>query len=245
MMEAVAQKKANWLFRSGSDKTFSGRRPQEDMVTSAIFGSIRLMSTQDRREALAVLLGRDFFLECDDDINIFLWPSLSGSKDRRRVEPDVLLVSDGQTVIVEVKWHAPLSDMQVEQQVEAVKLSTEFPDAKSVVVLGDAKLGDASFDLSKRTWRDVSGSVQSHPKHPPRDDVKQSGLSAFEKWLLVMHQFLQQTDMGRIFNGLEPIEPPAPSTHFAFAKPGHPPWFASEQHSTIKTPPFWRNNNDA
>ncbi|PIE16407.1 MAG: hypothetical protein CSA68_03020 [Rhodobacterales bacterium] len=62
MMQAVARKKAHWLFNIGSDSAFIGkRRLQEDMVTSAVFGSIRLMSPEDRREAIKVMVGGDCF----------------------------------------------------------------------------------------------------------------------------------------------------------------------------------------
>ena len=125
MMEAIARRKASWLFNAGSEKTFFGkRRPQEDMVTSAVFGSIRLMSSEDRFKAVEVLLGRDAFeaaaLTNDYDIEVELWPRLAGLEGRQHVEPDVLLKAAGKTVIVEVKWHAPLSERQLEQQVEAV-----------------------------------------------------------------------------------------------------------------------------
>ncbi len=62
MMEAVARGKAHWLFGAGTDGLFNGkRRPQEDMVTSAVFGSIRLMSSEDRRRAIKVVLGAECF----------------------------------------------------------------------------------------------------------------------------------------------------------------------------------------
>ena len=163
MMEAVARRKAHWLFRAGSDKTFSGkRRPQEDMVTSAVFGSIRLMSPEDRRGAVEVLLGSNAFEAAEftnvQDIEVELWPRITVESGRRHVEPDVLLKAAGKTVIVEVKWHAPLSERQLEQQVEAVGAK----NVRAVVMLGEAGVGEGidgkpSF---RRTWRDVSGELQ-------------------------------------------------------------------------------------
>ena len=72
------------------------------MVTSAVFGSIRLMSSEDRRKAVEVLLGRDAFeaaaLTADCDIEVELWPRLAGLEGRRHVEPDVLLKAAGTTI---------------------------------------------------------------------------------------------------------------------------------------------------
>lgn len=217
MMEAVGRRKAHWLFGAGSEKTFSGkRRPQEDMVTSAVFGSIRLMSLEDRRKAIEVLLGRDAFETSNfargHDINTVLWPRLDGLKDRRHVEPDVLLNSAGRTTIVEVKWHAPLSERQLEQQIEAVGAE----NVSAVVMLGEAGVGEKILDTPcfRRTWRDVSGELQHR-----QDDADTS----LGRWVMMMRMFLQETDMGRIFNGL-PDPRDAGNVIYQFRQPGHPPW---------------------
>ena len=217
MMEAVARRKAHWLFGAGSEKTFSGkRRPQEDMVTSAVFGSIKLMSPEDRRGAIEVLLGRDAFKAAactnDHDIEVVLWPRLAGLEGRRHVEPDVLLKAAGKTVIVEVKWHAPLSERQLEQQVEAVGAK----NVSAVVMLGAAGVGEDFHDKPsfRRTWRDVSGELQNWRGQPG---------TPLGKWVATMRAFLQETDMGRIFNGLPRPEPVVPIS-YTFSKPGYPPW---------------------
>lgn len=218
MMEAVARRKAHWLFGAGSDKSFSGkRRPQEDMVTSAVFGSIRLMSPEDRFRAIEVLLGRDVIKATgfarDHDIEIELWPRLVGSKGRRHVEPDVLLKAAGKTVIIEVKWHAPLSERQLEQQVAAVGMH----DISAVVMLGEAGVDDEICGMRgfRRTWRDVSRELHQRT-------VENS--TPLVRWIEVMRAFLQETDMGRVFGGLAQISEPGRIT-FQFEKLGHPPFF--------------------
>ncbi|PLS21966.1 hypothetical protein [Neptunicoccus cionae] len=217
MMEAVARRKAHWLFGSGSEKNFIGkRRPQEDMVTSAVFGSIGLLSPKDRCKAIEILLGRDAFnttgLSKNCDIGTELWPRLTSLEGRRHVEPDVLLRSADKTTIVEVKWHAPLSKRQLEQQVEAVGAE----NVSAVVLLGEAGVGEniSGTPCFRRTWRDVSGDLQNW------QDQKSSALSL---WGKTMQAFLQETDMGRIFNGL-PIPRKAKKVSYSFRKPGHRPW---------------------
>jgi hypothetical protein len=222
MMEAVARRKAQWLFSAGSEEVFNGkRRPQEDMVTSAVFGSLRLMSPEDRRKAIEVILGEKCFTAAEfsigSDVEIGLWPCLQGAENRRYVEPDVLLTCSGKTVVIEVKWHAPLSERQLEQQIEAAKLNDH--DVSAALMLGEAGV-DATISQApcfRRTWREVSGEVQARL----RAGEKQG---PFGDWLRIMRDFLYQTDMGRIFTGLKRIHRTLQPVTFLFIRPGHPPW---------------------
>lgn len=165
------------------------------MVTSAVFGSIRMMSPNDRFKAIELVLGRDAVAVSeftpDNDIEVTLWKRFDGLKGRRDVEPDILLSSAGKTAIVEVKWHAPLSDRQLEQQVQAV--GPEIVTA--VIVLGDAGVEENVLDKPAflRTWRNVSSDLQSWP-----GDTR----APLGRWVETMRSFLQETDMGRIFNGI-------------------------------------------
>ncbi len=217
MLEAVARRKAHWLFNAGSEESFSGkRRPQEDMVTSAVFGSIWQMSPEDRYGALKILLGHEAFeatkFTPDDDIEVALWPRLAGLAGRRHVEPDVLLKAAGKTAVVEVKWHAPLSERQLEQQVTAVG-----PDnTAAVIMLGEVGVEDEICGVRafRRTWRDVSAELQK---------AQSPTFSPLSRWNTTMRLFLQETDMGRVFDGLAKIANPGGAS-FQFRKPGHPPW---------------------
>lgn len=142
-----------------------------------------------------------------------LWPQLHGLKGRRHVEPDILLNSAGKTAIVEVKWHAALSERQLEQQIEAVGAE----NVSAVVLLGEAGVEDKILDTPcfHRTWRDVSGELQTWPG--------ETG-TPLSRWVATMRAFLQETDMGRIFNGL-PKPNDTGNVTYRFSKPGHPPWF--------------------
>lgn len=217
MLEAVARRKAHWLFNAGSEKSFSGkRRPQEDMVTSAVFGSIWQMSQQDRYCSLEILLGSETFKATgftpDDDIEVEFWPRIPGLQGRRHVEPDVLLKAARKIVLVEVKWHAPLSERQLEQQVEAVGSDK----ITAVVMLGEAGVEDEICGVRafRRTWRDVSQELQR---------LKLPKSSSLSRWQLTMSAFLQETDMGRVYSGIFEISNPA-DVSFRFCKPGHRPW---------------------
>lgn len=230
MMEAVGRRKAHWLFGAGSEKAFSGKhRPQEDMVTSAVFGSIKLMSQEYRFEALKILLGQNAFEATgfvkSHDVEAELWPRLTGLKGRRHVEPDVLLRSTDKIVIVEVKWHAPLSERQLERQIEAVGAE----NVSAVIMLGEAGIEDEILDTRcfRRTWRDVSGALQFR-----EDDVN----TPLGRWVKMMQEFLQETDMGRIFKGLTKLDKMA-SVSYQFRMPGYPPGL--EITPTIVKPTYY------
>jgi hypothetical protein len=221
MMEAVGRKKAHWLFGARGSEVFVGKtRPQEDMVTSAVFGSVMLLSIADRRAALDILLGLDAWktasFDLTQDIEIHLWPRLKGV-DGKPVEPDVLLTCGSRTLVVEVKWHASLSDQQIDKQIEAVRRAGRYGEVVASVMLGNAVVETviASLPCVARTWREVSGAVQAHPGTGP-------GLG---RWLRQVEAFLGETDMGRIYRGLPELQH-VERASYQFEKPGHPPWLA-------------------
>lgn len=210
MLEAVARRKAHWLFNSKSHESFSGRRrPQEDMVTSAVFGSIKLLPLEDRLTALRVVLGPSTIANIqfpwEADLDIRLWPSLSGIKDRRRVEPDVVISHQRRSVIVEVKWHAKLSDRQLEIQKQAVEKENADEPTKvvGIILLGEATLpvGVDTELTFKRSWRDVSAELQAEGNNSHTSPSMKS-------WTNIMRGFLQETDMGRSFSGLPKLRDP-------------------------------------
>ena len=218
-MEAVARRKAHWLLRSGSENTFIGkRRPQEDMVTSAVFGSILLLCPEERRGALAILLGKNCWDtvkgEFGADIDIDLWPH-DYRDGTTGPEPDVILGKGSAKVIVEVKWHAPLSDRQLELQIEAVGIQ----NVTAIFMLGEAGVGEEILGRPcfRRTWRDVSEDLQNWLRCR-----REGARTPMVRWVTTMQAFLQETDMGRIFNGL-PLQEPVGAVCFDFSKPDHAP----------------------
>ncbi|WP_226628150.1 hypothetical protein [Alloyangia pacifica] len=115
MFDAVIAKKARM------DKILHGakRNPREDLVTSSLFGMLRLLTPEARQAALSVL--------CDcpmpSDAKIYLWPFFVGKNENS--EPDVVLefTKDGRRAfwIVEVKWGAPLGADQCAREIRTVE----------------------------------------------------------------------------------------------------------------------------
>jgi len=219
MMEAVARGKAHWLF--DKQEKSSVRRPQEDLVTSAVFGSIRFLPSEDRQKAVDLLIGNDCLKAADfgsdSDTAIELWPQKLKSETGNRVEPDVLLIRDHKTVIVEVKWHASWVERQIKDQIEAVK--EKGHKVMATMVLGKAGTVDIIDEIKcfKRTWRDVSNDLDT--KLRQRKTYK-----PFEEWMRNLMDFLQKTSVGRIFTHLPSPPEDQSEIFFSFSKPGHTPW---------------------
>lgn len=154
------------------------RHPREDLVTSSLFGTLRLLTPEARRSALSVLCGQNFAV--DGKIN--LWPYFVSAD--KNSEPDVVLefLVDGQRNywIVEVKWGAPLGVDQCAREINTVSKGIcrrgDVPEgARDVIgytLLGaEPKHADAmaasrgAFPLTPKIvslgWSDTCGSLRS------------------------------------------------------------------------------------
>ena len=124
---------------------------------------------------------------------------------------------------MEVKWHAPLSEQQIEHQIVAAKQNGHTVAA--VMMLGEAGVEDkvSRIPCVRRTWRDVSSDLQTLPNAGMCDTD-----TPFERWARIMRDFLQQTDMGHVFAGIDPRKLRYPGVvAYQFNKPGYPPWFSN------------------
>ena len=95
------------------------RQPREDLITSALFGTITFLASADRRMALKALTDTDL----PGETEIILWPYLTAPGEKS-AEPDVVLKYQGehgtQYWIVEVKWGAPLQKDQIGREINRV-----------------------------------------------------------------------------------------------------------------------------
>jgi len=114
MFDAVIAKKAKMQKILHDAK----RNPREDLVTSSLFGSLRLLVPEARCRALGALCGENFPV----DGIIYLWPFFVS--DNETSEPDVVLefLVDGRRFywIVEVKWGASLGVDQSAREINTV-----------------------------------------------------------------------------------------------------------------------------
>lgn len=124
-----------------------GKQPREDLITSALFGTVNFLSVSARELALKALVG----FKSGGSTKIILWPYFSG--DGENSEPDVVLrtVTGGAVEywVVEVKWGAGLGDDQVGREVRTVQrgkcrreeLPGEDPPAGGRKVIGYTLVG--------------------------------------------------------------------------------------------------------
>ena len=98
-----------------------GKQPREDLITSALFGTIRFLAPLSRSIALEALIGA----KLEGIVDVHLWPYLRGEGENS--EPDVVLaIQSGPNLdywIVEVKWGANLGDDQIGREIRTTKRS--------------------------------------------------------------------------------------------------------------------------
>lgn len=167
MFDAVVAKKA----RMEKILHDAKRNPREDLVTSSLFGVLRLLTPTARQAALSVL--------CDhplpSDANIYLWPFFVGKGESS--EPDVVLefMQDGQRAfwIVEVKWGAPLGADQCAREIRTVARGRcrrgGLPEGERKV-LGYTLLGAEP----KHKWAvaELRSTVSRRPEAVPSDHIR-------------------------------------------------------------------------
>jgi hypothetical protein len=118
MLHAVNHRKAKLqVFRAPGLRV-----PLEDVVSSTVFGALMFMPA-NQRLAIVNRLWRDLGLSPfaeTDDVQIDFWPKrpIDDSKFRTRyVEPDIVVSSpSGRLTLVEIKWGAQLSDLELSSQ---------------------------------------------------------------------------------------------------------------------------------
>ncbi|WP_321339102.1 hypothetical protein [Breoghania sp.] len=222
MLEALAHKKVRLLMERKRNSEFGIKsRPQEDLITSSVFGGAKYLENFERQEAISIILGEKYSskleINCNSDLEVALWRRFYGVEGRRFVEPDVVLTCEGRTVLVEVKWHAKLSERQVEQQISAALRGKH--DVVAAFILGDAG-PDTHFQgipVFRRTWREVSADLKKVVRLPE---------SPLRRWATTLRDALQNTSMGHTFAGLgassaEQVD----IVDYRFSSRGRSPWF--------------------
>lgn len=239
MLKAVAQGKSGSLLKRRTQNDFDLKhRPQEDLVTSAIFGSLELLSETERRKALEILVGENIWKAFRPDvepITVELWPPGLTDTDESIVEPDVVLSAGDRLAIVEVKWFSHLSEDQLGREVRALQ-KTRKVEVNAILLLGGAVLpeniGLDADCCDALTWRDVAKAI------PQIRDRPSDALGA---WMRLVADFLEKTEFGRIFRGFESLEAaPVRLEAYEFRAPGGPPWFAGAVNQIRSSSYEWK-----
>ncbi len=93
-----------------------GKQPREDLVTSALFGTLRFLTPEGQEIALEALVGA----KIPGPVEIHLWPYFRGNGENS--EPDVVIkFGEDSYWIVEVKWGAGLGADQVGREIRTVR----------------------------------------------------------------------------------------------------------------------------
>ncbi|MFC2969481.1 hypothetical protein [Acidimangrovimonas pyrenivorans] len=237
MLKAVAQGKSGSLLKRWAEGDHAVKsRPQEDLVTSAVFGNLDLLAEPDRREALRLLLGEEawkaFAPPKGATIRIELWrQGLTAPEDGTKVEPDLLLKAGERTAIVEVKWYSALSEDQLGRQLRAVQGAGR--EVCAILLLGlPGDLRIEGVKASARTWRDVAralGDPLAQPNTP------------LGHWKSMVGAFLAATERGAVFHGFGGLElTPVTGVEYRFRCGSCPPWFERNLLEVTEVSYVWK-----
>ncbi|GLS81056.1 hypothetical protein [Paracoccus marinus] len=203
MLHAINAKKARL------DRVIDGigKQPRENLITSALFGTIEFLSAPAQKLALRALIG----LELPGNAEIFLWPYLRHLKEN--AEPDVVLrVSTERGPVywvVEVKWGAPFGNEQIGREIRTLRdgecyrggLPAEYRKVIGYVLLGaetkhaeamqeaEGELPDLSFHSV--TWPEATNRL----RRLAAESCGDSGLAA---WARTAGDFLRGTPRGSV-----------------------------------------------
>ena len=222
MLEAIARGKASMARLTGG----SGPQPREDMVTSALFGPLRMMAPPDRARALSALL--DVPLGYATEVEVELW----WPRGRGR-QADVLIEASRAgaaiRVLVEVKWGAPLSKNQLVHYAELIRTRYRRPP-DHIVLLGYEPHHEVPVETQERTlgrevvrrgWREAARALRCEA----RRETGRGG--AVEIWADQVFRFLQRTEKGHLFVGFEGLRiRNSDRGTIPYRAAGPPPWFA-------------------
>jgi len=205
------------------------KQPREDLVTSALFGTMEFLTASGRRRALQAVINWN----ADSDPEIHLWPRFERASGW--VEPDVVVSYEvlGQKtfVLIEVKWGAPLGLKQALDEIEGLQraqclrggasLSHEPPRVlASFILLGKEPHHDAGLNnLGTRIaeshsipWHEVTARLRrliALERRAPTDH----GLL---RWAMAAESFLASTSKGQKFGRWPDIRPVA-RRHYLFS----------------------------
>lgn len=198
------------------------KQPREDLITSALFGTIKFLTPSGRSEALRALTGKALHAQLD----IFLWPCFKFMDSL--AEPDVVLrarAKDGPVFwIVEVKWGAPLGPDQVGREISALAHGicrrgglSEGPrkivgytllgaEAKHTVVMDKAVKQFRELEVVSLAWPVVAERLRQVERHNTADP----GLAA---WAEAAGAFLRTTSKGSVLGNWPELCTPASASY--------------------------------
>lgn len=138
-------------------------RRREDLLTAVFFGRLRYLSDQGIQRVLALLIGATAAASIGDIKELLFWPKLTVKDwvDRSFVEPDLLILCEFATLLIEVK--PPFGGIQSVQQwrneIESLIRQTEHDDFElnDLTALHFIALGHNAIN-----WRNEAHKLEDH-----------------------------------------------------------------------------------
>jgi len=202
MLHAVNRRKARLdAFRSPGEQV-----PLEDVVTSTVFGPLLFIDQAEASAAVSLMMSALGMSPPDwsGPAHLSLWPKRRTVDELRSsyVEPDAEIVDgEGNSLIVEVKWGAPLSRCELAAQWLSLKNEARAASRHLLVVLEPGRYRGAidedrkviegrcalPWPIHMVTWRRmadafrvIGGDMRLNP--------------GTRRWALAVHAFLRRED---------------------------------------------------
>jgi len=203
VLHAVNSKKA----RLDAFRGPGHRLPLEDIITSTIFGPLLFMDPIEAATALSLVLSGVGYSrpEWQGPTHLTLWPKHKTVYElrSRHVEPDAEIVdASGSTLVIEIKWGAPLSPHELASQWLALKQSDRKTSRHLLIVLEPqlhyheaiardratiARHCDLPWTIKMVTWRRMSDAFRVLGADMRLD-------SGTRRWALGVHGLLRRED---------------------------------------------------
>jgi hypothetical protein len=174
MLHAICHRKTNHHERyRARDADYGGPVRAEDEITSTIFGPLAMFPAEVSVAYWRTLLDRkwaEFFPGgAPEGTRYLFWERFSGvTQGRHSVEPDLLVEylwrgDERRTLLVELKWRAPLSsDSQLQDQWLAYVSEADRPRSLHLFIahtLTEAFAADPSGTAANTPWREHPGAT--------------------------------------------------------------------------------------
>jgi hypothetical protein len=153
---------------------------REDLLTAVFFGRLRYLSIEGEQSVLTLLIGKDLSLAAGPIHKIDFWSKLP-LKNRRHVEPDIIIECENATILVEVKppfggeqyagqWKAEINSLIQDRYAEEahpehmknihfVALGRNFIGWKAIARKLEADFGNYSLKVHAMEWDQIRDEI--------------------------------------------------------------------------------------
>lgn len=194
-------------------------RKREDLLTAVLFGRLPYLSEAAHDAFLSLLVGNEISDQLGQLRDIQFWPKLNSCKERRYVEPDLIIEYNDHRLLIEVKppfggiqslsqWREEVRALQQQdddpKQVVLVALGRNQPEWRSLAIKLEKEFPSLSLHVVCKEWPELLNGVR-----PMLEQAETRDARIFQDWLEAFYLFGMMNDMAP-FSELLPLCSSAP-----------------------------------